>query len=229
MHIQYNINWMLQKSEKIIFIKLQNLVLNKIFSELILILNDEIDDIKFISFNQSDKVVNSDHYLISDHESISQLIDQDISKKIKKIFLISNKPLDIQSSTEIIYYDLPLKFLNFIEYIINDLRQNFNKQSKIKSLNNLSYDKSARKIFNAKISLILTEKENEIFCFLLESESSVSKKVLLKHIWKYNEGIDTHTLETHIYSLRKKLEKKLEIKNILEHKESGYFLNKDLL
>ena len=220
---------MLQKSEKIIFIKLQNLVLNKIFSELILILNDEIDDIKFLSFNQSDKAVNSDHYLISDYESISQLIDQDISKKIKKIFLISNKSLDIQSNTEIIYYDLPLKFLNFIEYIINDLRQNFNKQSKIKSLNNLSYDKSARKIFNTKISLILTEKENEIFCFLLESESSVNKKVLLKNIWKYNEGIDTHTLETHIYSLRKKLEKKLEIKNILEHKESGYFLNKDLL
>ena len=220
---------MLQKSEKIIFIKLQNLVLKKIFSELILILNDEIDDIKFISFNQSNKVINSDHYLISDQESISQLIDKDISKKIKKIFLISNKNLDIQTNTEIIYYDLPLKFLNFIEYIINDLRQNYNKQSKIILLNNLSYDKSARKIFNAKISLVLTEKENEIFCFLLESESSVSKKVLLKNIWKYNEGIDTHTLETHIYSLRKKLEKKLEIKNILEHKESGYFLNKDSL
>ena len=220
---------MLQKSEKIIFIKLQNLVLKKIFSELILILNDEIDDIKFISFNKSDKVIKSDHYLISDQESITpQLIDKDIIK-IKKIFLISNKPLDIQINTEIIYYDLPLKFLNFIEYIVRDLRQNFNKQSKIISLNNLSYDKSARKIFNAKISLILTEKENEIFCFLLESESSVSKKVLLKNIWKYNEGIDTHTLETHIYSLRKKLEKKLEIKNILEHKESGYFLNKDSL
>jgi len=220
---------MLEKSEKIIFIKLQNLVLKKIFSELILILNDEIDDIKFISFDQSEKAVNSDHYLISDQESISQLINKDISKKIKKIFLISNKPLDIQINTEIIYYDLPLKFLNFIAYIINDLRQNFNKQSKIILLNNLSYDKSARKIFNAKISLILTEKENEIFCFLLESESSVSKKVLLKNIWKYNEGIDTHTLETHIYSLRKKLEKKLEIKDILEHKESGYFLNKDSL
>ncbi len=220
---------MLEKSEKIIFIKLQNLVLNKIFSELILILNDEIDDIKFISFNPSDKAVNSDHYLISDQESITQLIDRDISKKIKKIFLISNKPLDIQTNTEIIYYDLPLKFLNFIEYIISDLRQNFNKQSKIILLNNLSYDKSARKIFNAKISLILTEKENEIFCFLLESESSVSKKVLLKNIWKYNEGIDTHTLETHIYSLRKKLEKKLEVKNILQHEENGYFLNKSLL
>ncbi len=220
---------MLQKSEKIICIELQNFVLKKIFRELILILNDEIDDIKFVIFNQSDKVINSAHYFISDQESITQLIDKDISKKITKIFLISNKPLDIQTNIEIIYYDLPLKFLNFIEYIINDLRQNFNKQSKIMSLNNLSYDKSARKIFNAKISLFLTEKENEIFYFLLESESSVSKKVLLKNIWKYNEGIDTHTLETHIYSLRKKLEKKLEIKNILEHKESGYFLNKDLL
>ena len=97
------------------------------------------------------------------------------------------------------------------------------------SLNKLSYDVSARKIFNEKISLILTEKENEIFCYLLESGTSVSKNVLLKNIWKYNEGIDTHTLETHIYSLRKKLEKKLEIKNILEHREQGYFLNKALL
>ena len=97
------------------------------------------------------------------------------------------------------------------------------------SLNKLSYDASARKIFNEKISLILTEKENEIFCYLLESGTSVSKNVLLKNIWKYNEGIDTHTLETHIYSLRKKLEKKLEIKNILEHREQGYFLNKALL
>ena len=64
---------------------------------------------------------------------------------------------------------------------------------------------------------------------MLESKTSVSKKILLENIWKYNEGIDTHTLETHIYSLRKKLEKKLDIKNILEHKENGYFLNKDLL
>jgi DNA-binding winged helix-turn-helix (wHTH) protein len=220
---------MLQKSEKIICIKLQNLVLKKIFSELILTLNDEISDIKFILLNQSDKVTNSAHYFVSDQESITQLIDKDIPKKIKKIFLISNKSLDIQTNIEIIYYDLPLKFLNFIEYIINDLRQNFNKQSKIMSLNNLSYDKSARKIFNEKISLILTEKENEIFCFLLESETSISKSMLLKNIWKYNEDIDTHTLETHIYSLRKKLEKNLEIKNILEHKESGYLLNKDLL
>ena len=218
-----------QKCEKIIFIKLQNPVLKKIFSELILILNDEIKDIEFILFNPSDKAIDLQHYFITDQESINQLIDQDLSKKIKKIFLISSQSRDIKTNIEIVHYDLPLKFLNFVDYIISDLRQNFNKQNKIMSFKTLSYDESSRRIFNDTISLILTEKENEIFYFLLVSESGVSKNVLLKNIWKYNESIDTHTLETHIYSLRKKLEKKLEIKDILEHKESGYFLNKDLL
>ena len=218
-----------KKCEKIICIKLQNTVLKKIFSELILILNDEINDIEFILFNPSDKAIDLQHYFITDQESINQLIDQDLLKKIKKIFLISSQSRDIKTNIEIIHYDLPLKFLNFVDYIISDLRQNINKQNKIMTFKTLSYDESSRRIFNDTISLILTEKENEIFYFLLVSESGVSKNVLLKNIWKYNESIDTHTLETHIYSLRKKLEKKLEIKDILEHKESGYFLNKDLL
>ena len=218
-----------QKCEKIICIKLQNTVLKKIFSELILNLNDVINDIEFILFNPSDKAIDLQHYFITDQESINQLIDQDLSKKIKKIFLISSQSRDIKTNIEIVHYDLPLKFLNFVDYIISDLRQNFNKQNKIMSFKTVSYDESSRRIFNDTISLILTEKENEIFYFLLVSESGVSKNVLLKNIWKYNESIDTHTLETHIYSLRKKLEKKLEIKDILEHKESGYFLNKDLL
>ena len=220
---------MLQKSEKIICIKFQNLVLNKIFNELISTLNEKLEDVEFKLFNSLNERIDSPHYFISDSESITQLIDKDISKKIKKIFLISSKSADIKTNIEIVYYDFPLKFLNFIDYIISDLRQNFNKQNKIILLNNLSYDESARKIFNEKISLILTEKENEIFCFLLENGTSGSKNVLLKNIWKYKEDIDTHTLETHIYSLRKKLEKKLEVTNILEHKAKGYFLNKDLL
>ena len=122
---------MLQKCEKIIFIKLQNLVLKKIFSELILILNDEINDIEFILFNPSDKAIDLQHYFITDQESINQLIDQDLSKKIKKIFLISSQSRDIKTNIEIVHYDLPLKFLNFVDYIISDLRQNFNKQNKI--------------------------------------------------------------------------------------------------
>ena len=218
-----------QKSEKKIWIKLKNLVLKKIFSELILTLNEEIDDFQFEFIDSFDSSMDLPAYFITDEESIMQLIDADISKKIKKIFLISKKSINKQKHIEIINYDLPFKFINFIDYIIRDLRQNVNKLNNIISLNTLKYDKSSRQIFSDTISLILTEKENEIFNFLLKSETSVSKSSLLKKIWKYSEGIDTHTLETHIYSLRKKLEKELKVKNILEHKEKGYFLNSELL
>ena len=108
---------MFQKSEKIICIKLQNLVLKKVFTELILILNEEINDIEFILFNSSDKIIKLPHYVISDKESIMQLIDEDISKTIKKIFLISSMPIDIKTNIEIINYDLPFNFLNFIDYL----------------------------------------------------------------------------------------------------------------
>ena len=220
---------MLQKSEMIILIKLQNLVLKKIFSELIPFLDNEIKDFRFVLSDSSNQQSNLSNYFISDIESINQLIGDNIARKIKKIFLISDTPSDIISNVDVVHYELPLKFLNFIEYIIRDLKQNLNKEKKIISIKMTQYDQSARRIFNDDISIILTEKENEIFDFLLSSKNSVSKKVLLKNIWQYKEGIDTHTLETHIYSLRKKLEKKLEVKNVLEHKENGYLLNKELL
>ena len=220
---------MQQKSEKIIYIKLKNITLKQIFDELILILNECVEDIKFVLIDSSNLLSESPLYFISDSESINQLVEADNSKKIKKIFLISRKPNEIKSTIEIINYELPFKFINFIDYIANDLRQNYNKQNKIILLKSLNYDKSSRRIFNDSISLILTEKENEIFNFLLSCQNSVSKKILLKNVWEYNESIDTHTLETHIYSLRKKLEQKLKIKNILEHKRNGYFLNRDLL
>jgi DNA-binding winged helix-turn-helix (wHTH) protein len=220
---------MQQKSEKIIYIKLKNITLKQIFDELILILNECVEDIKFVLIDSSNLLLESPLYFISDSESINQLVEADNSKKIKKIFLISRKPNEIKSTIEIINYELPFKFINFIDYIANDLRQNYNKQNKIILLKSLNYDKSSRRIFNDSISLILTEKENEIFNFLLSCQNSVSKKILLKNVWEYNESIDTHTLETHIYSLRKKLEQKLKIKNILEHKRNGYFLNRDLL
>ena len=220
---------MQQKSEKIIYIKLKNITLKQIFDELILILNECVEDIKFVLIDSSNLLSESPLYFISDSESINQLVEADNSKKIKKIFLISRKPNEIKSTIEIINYEIPFKFINFIDYIANDLRQNYNKQNKIILLKSLNYDKSSRRIFNDSISLILTEKENEIFNFLLSCQNSVSKKILLKNVWEYNESIDTHTLETHIYSLRKKLEQKLKVKNILEHKRNGYFLNRDLL
>jgi DNA-binding response OmpR family regulator len=48
---------------------------------------------------------------------------------------------------------------------------------------------------------------------------------LLSKVWNYGDGIDTHTLETHIYTLRKKIKKKLNFSNLVSHEETGYFIN----
>ena len=75
-------------------------------------------------------------------------------------------------------------------------------------------------------SIKLTEKETKIINFLYEGRGGVrSKDQLLRAIWGYDKTISTHTLETHIYRLRKKLEIKLDEKDIILKSSKGYFLN----
>ena len=99
------------------------------------------------------------------------------------------------------------------------------------NFNRFTYDPSMRTLSNDNLYLRLTEKESQIFNSLLDnSNTHISKKNLLKKVWSYNEDIDTHTLETHIYSLRKKIEKNLLIKDLIVFEDNkGYFLNKKLL
>lgn len=73
--------------------------------------------------------------------------------------------------------------------------------------------------------LKLTEKEVEILSYLFENkEKVVDKEALLSHIWGYGEGIDTHTVETHIYRLRQKVADQFDGREILMTTEGGYIL-----
>ena len=93
-------------------------------------------------------------------------------------------------------------------------------------LKDFSYSFQLNSIYTDKNSLYLTDKENEIFKFLINNlNSAFNKKELLSHIWRYNEDIDTHTLETHIYTLRKKIKQKLNLSNLIIHEEDGYRIN----
>ena len=75
-------------------------------------------------------------------------------------------------------------------------------------------------------SVRLTEKETELINFLYKRRGKIiSKKILLQGIWGYKETISTHTLETHIYRLRKKLELDLGEKDLIMKNNTGYYLN----
>ena len=94
-----------------------------------------------------------------------------------------------------------------------------------------TYDPSTRELSSDSFSLRFTEKESQIFLCLIENKDShISKKDLLHKVWSYGEGIDTHTLETHVYALRKKIEIKLKMKDLIMFEEKkGYYLNKSIL
>ncbi len=132
---------------------------------------------------------------------------------------------------EISYLKVPFKFSE-----LKDRAENFfsllkTAKSKIRQFKDFNYDNQNRLILSNNKSLRVTEKENEIFNFLIsQSNKYVSREQLLSEIWNYNKDIDTHTLETHMYSLRKKIEDKLQLKDLIKYKEKkGYVINSDFL
>jgi DNA-binding response OmpR family regulator len=71
----------------------------------------------------------------------------------------------------------------------------------------------------------LTEKETAIIKFLYRAgDKTVGREVLLQEVWGYNAGVTTHTLETHIYRLRQKIERDPSHAEILITESGGYKL-----
>ena len=120
---------------------------------------------------------------------------------------------------------------DIFQRIENYLMQIDINSKRIIKYGNFTYDPSTRKLMNQSTFLRFTEKESQIFTCLMENTTSyISKKDLLNNVWSYGDGIDTHTLETHIYALRKKIESILNIKDLIMFEEKkGYYINKEIL
>ena len=127
----------------------------------------------------------------------------------KSIFLINKKDKkDILSEKQIkpkSILNIPLSISNIIQIIESLIREETNKMNNI-IMGNFSLDVVSRKISFDKVNEKLTEKETEILWKLLNKiDHQIPQKELLKEIWGYDESIETRTLETHIYRIRKKL------------------------
>ena len=142
-----------------------------------------------------------------------------INKEDKKDILLEKqiKPKSI--------INIPLSISNVIQIIEGLIREEANKMNDI-IIGNFSLDVVGRKISLNKINEKLTEKETEILWKLLNKiDHRIPQKEFLKEIWGYDENIETRTLETHIYRIRKKLNsigaKNYEIRNI----DNSYILS----
>ena len=192
----------------------------KIYTVNSLILYNILEEIKdFLNFNV--EFINLKEITKKDFEN---------NKDFKSsLFLILNseklKAEKILSSKNIIQLNnLPISLSKLIEKInISSLKFNFQSQSKIEVMNYI-IDINERKITKDKSELKLTEREIEIILFLLNKKLPQNVDALQTEIWKQKKELDTHTVETHIYRLRKKMNEKFDDGDFIKSNELGYFL-----
>jgi DNA-binding response OmpR family regulator len=177
---------------------------------------DEIKEnlsFKIINFkNEEDFIKNSNL------DIIDYLI---ISKTNHKLSLNNN----IADKNLLDFKDLPLSLKKLLELInIKLIKSRFNQQSKI-IIKGYVLDLNSKFFSKDSLNLKLTEKEIEIILYLNNKKIKHDVADLQKNIWGYSTNIETHTVETHIYRLRKKISDQFkDDRFILSHK-NGYFID----
>ena len=148
-------------------------------------------------------------------------IDKTALVKYENFVLISNYKNNYENC---IIINSPLKINKILEQInVEFLSNQYLNQSKI-SIGNYNLDLNARIISKGQAKLNLTERETELILYI-NMNSPVSLKILQEKVWKHSDDIETHTVETHVYRLRKKFLEKFKDDKFINHDQKGYFLN----
>ena len=217
--------------KRVIPVTLGNDKLRLIISEIIES-NNIFGNLEFQLTDKDDLNKNDKSILIADNEFAVKELSNAI--KYDTIFIINcdSDVLEMDKlNSKIVLLSIPLQFRDLYQRVSSTIDQIDSQAARKLNFNSFTYDPSMRTLSNDNLYLRFTEKESQIFNSLLDNSNIyISKKNLLKKVWSYNEDIDTHTLETHIYSLRKKIEKNLLLKDLIVFEDNkGYFLNKKLL
>ena len=170
-----------------------------------------------LSFNIENFVNENDFIVNSSLDLKNSLI---ISRSKKK--LLFDKKLDNKNFLDLSLFPIPLNKL--VELInIQLIKLKFNYQSKI---NIKGYELNLNSKFFSKnnLSLKLTEKEIEIILYLNKTKIKHDVADLQKNIWSYKADMETHTVETHIYRLRKKMSDLFKDEAFISSHENGYFI-----
>jgi DNA-binding response OmpR family regulator len=124
------------------------------------------------------------------------------------------------------YVTKPFKFAVLLARIRAQLRQHEHSEDAVFTLGHYTFKPASKILVDSKGQKVrLTEKETSILKYLYRAgEKVVTRDVLLHEVWGYNAGVTTHTLETHIYRLRQKIERDPSNAEILVTETGGYKL-----
>ena len=177
----------------------------------------------FLKFNSLTDISDNNHDIILFHSDILNDIK-------KKNYIINSKSLKVCAFKKKLKNDfdasleLPATLKEINSIIENISAKNvFSKNSSIQ-LKNYSLNKNEKKLMKLNEFIILTEKEIQLLELLLKKNKPVSKVKILSNVWNYSSSADTHTVETHIYRLRKKIFDKFMDENFILNDKNGYYL-----
>jgi two-component SAPR family response regulator len=168
---------------------------------------------------------------ISDHNYQAILMEPDnfdnatielinnISHKGKILLCDENKFNNINHDCKMTF---PISLSELNRLMINVITgKNFAKNSSL-DIKEYLLDKNEKKLKKDKLHIVLTEKEIQLIELLFNEPKPIRKKKILELIWKYSASADTHTVETHIYRLRKKITKKFNDEKFIINDDQGY-------
>ena len=178
----------------------------------------------FLKFNYNTEILEANYDIILFYDEI---LDDPIKKNLinksetLKICATSKKKL-ANNWDGLLQLPTTIKEINsIIESIV--AKKEFTKNSSIK-VKNYFLNKNEKKLSLNFDAIILTEKEIQLIELLLKNTKPISKGKILSLVWNYSTDADTHTVETHIYRLRKKISEKFKDDKFIINSKDGYYL-----
>ena len=148
-----------------------------------------------------------------------------ISLNKKDDNLVVVKKLVKNLNNQILIKSLPIKLSKLIEKLnIEFLKKNFHSQSELK-IKKYNLDVNSRELIYKDKKIKLTEKECNIILYISNSTKPVSIEDLQLNVWGYHSDLETHTVETHVYRLRKKILATFDDNDFINSKKNGYQIN----
>ena len=167
------------------------------------------------------------HFKINYYNSESEILQLEESKKININYstIILKKPSKkINEKNVIVFEKLPNRIDKILDKInIHLIKQKYNLQSNLK-IGEYSLDLNSRTIFKNQKKLNLTEREIDILIFLSKQKEPQKIDILQNKVWNCSSNLETHTVETHIYRLRKKIKDTFNDDNFIISKKDGYII-----
>ena len=186
----------------------------------ILALNDIFREVKSIFSFKLINFVNTQDFLNKVNDKDPDTLSSVIISNTNNNLLLSSKIIDLKNL--ILIENSPIRINQLVDKInILLIKKKYSFQSKLK-IKNYTINLNSKEIFNQETKLKLTEREIDIILFLKEKDSPQSVDNLQNEVWNYSSILETHTVETHVYRLRKKFKNHFNDDNFILSLKEGY-------